>query len=325
MVYKTVFNIDFNHSYFLDEGEAKFSTMTDEEKEDALHEYNVNDYLKIVPTKATENMMINHHLLFKPHAFGFRVMVESLEKIVGANKKYTPIITVGDDQYLTFGIIASDPFFESYSQIVSLDDIRLYLFGNEKPSTEDSGFANIFTSDGTIDTAFLLKESSTRRLVHDIASEDEALKTFPDEFSIANIPSSNIDNDKESESIHRYIRSKKRNGLLGFIRLKVKGDSNKNLFEFDTTDPADVKQYILDSTPEFTLSFKNRKTFWRYINTSKNFTLTTLATKPLTKNGFVKIEPADFSPEPTEVINYPNPRPNSIRKENNKYYSEIFI
>ena len=325
MVYKTIFNIIVNHGYFLDEGEDKFSNMNQKEKEGALKNYDINDYLRIAPTEATKTIMNNHRLLFRPHAFGFRILAETIEKKVALDTKYSPLILLADDLNFTFRIVATDPFFDSYSQIVSRDDMRLYLFTNKKPSTEADGFANIFTSDGTIDTSFLLKENSTRKLVYEVAKEDESLKTISNLFSIANIPVANIDKVEEVKQIRRYVRSKKRNGLLGFIRLRVKGDANHNLFEFDNSDPTHIKQYVLGTAPEFTLRFKNRKTFWRYINTSKNFMLTTKATKPLTKNGFVKIEASDFDPEPTVPLNYPNPRPDSIKKENNKYYSEIFI
>ncbi|WP_299551308.1 hypothetical protein [Seonamhaeicola sp.] len=330
MIFKSIFNIRLYHGYFLNDGESNFSGMSDLNKNRILKNYKVSEFLEVRPTDATKKALKNHRILFKPHTSGFRLLVSVIEH---TDTKSSPLIPFEDDLNFTFGIYANDPYFDNYSQVVNRIDRRLYLFSNRIPATEDAGFANIFTDDGTVDTSFLLKETSTRNLMAAIAFENEALTENTDTFSITNsfrdieAKVNLTDAEKKplkNEILNEALLAEKRNGLLGFIRLFVKGDANKNLLKFETV-ATQVEQYVLETTPLFTLSFKNRKTFWRYIKPSDNIILTTDATKPLTKNGFVKIEPSDFNPAPTEDHHYPNPRPDIIRKEGNKYYSEIFI
>ena len=46
---------------------------------------------------------------------------------------------------------------------------------------------------------------------------------------------------------------------------------------------------------------------------------------PLTKNGKVEIEKTDVTPQPQGTLFFPNPTIDSITKEEQDYYSEIFI
>lgn len=334
MFYKTLFNINIHHAYFLDDGEAKFSSMSPPEKIEQLQRYRTSDYLKIIPTATTASVMRNYRMLLKPHKQGFRVLTTALEKEILTETKYSPIIDLDNDLTLTFAIHAKDIFFNNYTQITARDNNRLYLFSNIKPSTEAVGFGNIFTEDGKIDSSFLLTAESSRNLITTISGEDEFFNNETTLFSMIHKIEAINENtqlspsEKENaikEMLHQYIQCNKKNGLIGYVRLTAKGDSTHHLLEFDESDINDIKQYVLEPTPEFTLSFKNRRTHWRFIKLSDDITLTTENKKPLTKNGFVEIEASDFNPEPTEDFNYPNPTADSIKKENNNYYSEVFI
>ena len=325
MIYRSVFNMNIRHAYFLDEGEEVFSDMPDDEKYELLRKYRLSDYLKIVPTAATKHIIKGHRLLFKAHSQGFRVVSKVIGEPVAEPLKFSPLIFLQDDLNLTFGLYINDAYFENYTQIADKGDPTLYLFSNVRPTTEDVGFANIFTADGSIDPDFLLREESTRHLVHNIALEDKFFGSGLDRFSIANIAATDIDSPESIDLINQHIKSKKYDGLVGYVRLTIKGDDNNHLLEFDDSDSNNIKQYILPQPPEFNLSFKNRKTFWRYIGFNEDSVLTTDTTKPLVKNGFVQIESSDFDPAPTEDKHYPNPTILSIKKEDSNYYSEIFI
>lgn len=79
----------------------------------------------------------------------------------------------------------------------------------------------------------------------------------------------------------------------------------------------------------FSISFSNRKTFWRYIHKgNEGFQLETTAEKPLTKSGFIEIDPnVDFESAPSSIqdFDFPNPDYKAIKHQNDKYYSEIYI
>lgn len=101
-------------------------------------------------------------------------------------------------------------------------------------------------------------------------------------------------------------------GKFGFIRIHPRGEAD----ELHFTD-ASMTNFI-DPTPNETITFKNRKTFWRYVNTSDGTVAhTTGSKKPLTKYGHIEIEDSG-----TE---YPNPSVNLIIKEDGKFYSETFV
>ena len=325
MIYRTLFNINFHHAYFLNKGDDVFSGLPENERMKILRNYKVSDYLKVVPTLSTQHTIKGYRLLFKPHSEGFRMGSQALTEGDSDPVKYTPLIALPNDLTLTYKLYSTDPYFENYTQITSKSNNGLYLFSNLKPDSETSDFANIFTSDGGVDPDFLLTEEGARRIVHTIAFEDEFFNSNNNRFSIAHIDKSNIDAPDNVALLEKYIQTQKSKGLIGFIRLSVKGDNNHNVLEFDESNPANIKQYIQNLPLQFTLGFKNRRTFWRYNGDFEGAPWVTSDTKPLVKNGFIPIGTSDFNPEPAVEHHFPNPKVNLIKKEESKYYSDIFI
>ncbi|MFC4635107.1 hypothetical protein ACFO3O_14400 [Dokdonia ponticola] len=346
MFYKALFNINIHHGYFLDSGEDKFlpievddTELPDIEKEKALIPYNVHDYLKVIPTQKTQRTCRNHRMLIRPHKQGFRVLVETQE----SGEKFMPIIPFDDDAVLTFEVHAKDAYFHNYTDLIDISENRCYLFSNIVPEDQIETFESIFeNSGGLIDERFLLKAPTTRELLKNIAAEDAAINTtIIEQFSITNVielieaDETLTELQKEGEiekALNKLIQEKKKKGVVGHIRMHIKGDDDNNLLEFDDTDPDNIIQYTLETTPEFTLSFINKKTFWRYISVSDNATLTTNSTKWSTKNGFIEIKTEDFDPDgldpadtnPEDYV-FPNPTVKAVKKEDDDYYSEIFI
>lgn len=346
MFYKALFNMNIHHGYFLDSGDQKFlpideddNKLSDLEKEKALIPYSINEYLKVVPSKTTQALCKNHRMLLRPHKQGFRLLIETEEN----EEKYTPIIPLDDDTVLTFEVRATDPYFHNYTDIVDISKNRIYLFSNSIPEDQIDAFETIFDANGgLIDKRFLAKAPASRDVIRAIATEDDATQpTLSDQFSIT----STIDRIEADENLtetqkenqvkkvlNALIQEKKKQGVIGYIRLFIKGDDEHHLLEYDETDPDDIIQYTPETPPEFTLSFINKKTFWRYISTSENVMLTTNSTKWSAKNGFIEIKTEDFDadglePEDTNPENYvfPNPTVTTVKKEEDDYYSEIFI
>jgi hypothetical protein len=267
-------------------------------------------------------------MLIKTHNQGFRLITNALEKDVLGETKYNPLIQLEDDTVLTFAIYATDSNFNNYTDLIDTTENRLYLFSNVVDSLENP-ITNIFTGDGIIDTDYLLSINDTKAIIQAIIDEDDAIGNTVQQFSLANrialIKEDTLLTALEKTTqidaiITQYIKEYKRNGLIGFIRLKVKGDTNNDLFEFISGE-----QYIIEPTLAFNLRFKNRNTFWRYIHTADEVTLTTDQANPLTKNGFIEIDETHFIPQPTEDYKYPNPTANIVKEESSNYFSEIFI
>ncbi len=135
-----------------------------------------------------------------------------------------------------------------------------------------------------------------------------------------------IDNDyiiseTSTKKIAEPFGESEKRGAIGIISLKMKGDNS-------VLNILDNQKKIITPTPSFKIHFNNRKTFWKYIKTNSVFEVETSLEKPLTKNGFVEIDPAvDFTTNPAEALDYqyPNPSIKSIQKIASKTYSQIFI
>ncbi len=338
MQYKTLFNINIHHGYFLDNGQKKFLTsnnnnaMSDDEKKEALRNYDVSKYLEVTPTKNTQAILKNYRMLIKGDNQGFRVLASTLET---EQDKFKPIIRLEDELTLTFQLKAIDPYFYNYTQSTALTNDRMYLFTNKKPVGESNDFETVFqNNDGKIDGSFLLKEASTRTLIRTIGEEDEQITN---QFSIANEiniieTEDTLTNGEKTTLINAFldtiIKKQKKKGVIGFVRLTIKGDdSTQDLLNFE-----DPNQYTLNTYPDFTISFINKRTFWRFISLKDGAVLTTKNKKWSSKNGYLEIKSSDFNPaglEPPDTnpddYNFPNPTAEIIKKENNKYYSEVFI
>ena len=263
-----------------------------------------------------------------PHKQGFKLVTNALEKTILGNKKYKPVVPLENDTVLMFAIYTTDPNFNNYTEIADTLDHTLYLLSNSVTNF-GTPVTNIFDGNGTLDANYLMSENDTRTLVQIVIDEEEKVTDSITQFSFAHIISTiknddtltNLEKDTKVETVlNQYIIKEKRNGLVGYFRLKVKGDSNKDLFQF-----IGGEQYVTDTMIEFTSRFKNRNTFWRYINTVDEITLTTDEVKPLTKNGFIEINETDFNPQPVQDYQYPNPTATIVKEENSNYYTEIFI
>lgn len=346
MFYKALFNINIHHGYFLDSGDNKFLPIEDDdnelpdmEKEKALIPYNVHEYLKLVPTQKTQRVCKNHRMLVRPHKQGFRVLVETQED----GEQFTPTISFRDDTVFTFEVHAKDAYFHNYTDLAAISENKCYLFSNSIPEDQTETFETIFENGGgLIDERFLLNAPATRELLKNIAEEDASVNTnVIEQFSITNVielieaDETLTEAQKEDTietALNKLIQEKKKKGIIGYIRMYIKGDDDNDLLEFDDTDPDNIIQYTLETTPEFTLSFINKRTFWRYISVSDNAMLTTNSTKWSTKNGFIEIKTEDFDPEgldpadtnPEDYV-FPNPTVKAVKKEDDDYYSEIFI
>jgi len=130
---------------------------------------------------------------------------------------------------------------------------------------------------------------------------------------------SNVYLASEETSAHLIaaLQPSEQQNVFGLISLTVKGDNTSGNIV------TNLGKLI---SPNFKIHFDNRKTLWKYINRKAGTEIKTNAAKPLTRSGFVEIDPlTDFTPSQPPESQYPNPSVKSITKINSEYYSEIFI
>ncbi|MFT7900825.1 hypothetical protein VBY74_12680 [Tenacibaculum ascidiaceicola] len=356
-MYKTLFNINIYHSYFLDEGERTFfelnggnngvTPLTDEEKKRLEEQYDIGKFLSIQPTQETKKSLKNHRLLLRGHKKGVRVLSETIKVITEEGNqevdRYSSIITLPDSLTLTFYLKVHHPHFENFSNIIEKKEQQLYYLSNKSSSV-----INLFETISEVKkwSSFLISDSETRKLLHQLESEKELDTATPNLVTIANIDTSELDvietkitnaiplNEEEQkviDAINSFVQRIKNNGVIGIAQIQISGDNNTNLTEEvlaknEETEVFDVSQQcLLKEFPEFAICIENRNTFWRYTKRSEELVMTTSEEKPLTLNGRVEIDKQDVVPQPQEDYYFPNPTPESIKKESQDYYSEIFI
>lgn len=353
MVYKTLFNMNLLHAYFLDRGVKKFHAanladeLTSAEKEDAEKDYEIQKFLQIIPNKRTKEVARNYKLLIRNHNKGIRVLASTLKVNtkdgLDTVERYSPVIELSEDLVLTFYIKATDNFFENYTDCVGKREDQLYYLSNITSSA-----SSVFDATSTIETwdNFLISAKETRRLLYELEKENEFVSNTPKRVSIADITSDEIDaieakvtaetvlNEEEQEvfdALNQAISVLKNSKVIGVIQLKISGDNNTEFTEElntenETSGDFDVpKQCLLSEEIDFKVYIENKKTFWRYNQKAENQIMVTNQTQPLTKNGRVDISKTDVSPEPSATFFFPNPTIQSISKESENYYSEIFI
>ncbi|AXB57651.1 hypothetical protein [Flavobacterium fluviale] len=123
--------------------------------------------------------------------------------------------------------------------------------------------------------------------------------------------------EETSAHLIAALQPSEQQNVFGLISLTIKGDNTSGNIV------TNLGKLI---SPNFKIHFDNRKTLWKYINRKAGTEIKTNAAKPLTRSGFVEIDPlTDFTPSQPPESQYPNPSVKSITKINSDYYSEIFI
>ncbi|WP_166920211.1 hypothetical protein [Flavobacterium poyangense] len=113
------------------------------------------------------------------------------------------------------------------------------------------------------------------------------------------------------------LHPSEKQGVFGLVSLTLQGDNSPENI---------VDNFGKLLSPNYKIHFDNRKTLWKYINRKAATEIETNTAKPLTRSGFVEIDPlTDFTPAEPVNSHYPNPSVRSITKSNGDYYSEIFI
>ncbi|WP_372756869.1 hypothetical protein [Mariniflexile sp.] len=343
MFYKPLFKVNIHHGYFLDSNDKKFlpvdetdDVLSEIEKKDALGKYAINEFLTISPYGATLSLLKYQRLLLRYNSEGFCLLISALKE----ENKYEPFIFLNETTTFTFEVRATDAYFNNYTNLKDLNENRLYLFTNQVPEGQSVNFKNVFVDDGgPIDDRYLLNSKASQDLIRQLNEEEEAFHTSKNQFSLSYIINLIEENknltaqekrDEIAALLNASIQKKRKNNVIGYLRICAKGDNDSHILDFD--DANNRKQYLLETPPSITLSFVNRKTFWRYISKSDNAKLTTNRKLWSMKNGFIEIKSDHFDinglePPTTNPANYvfPNPRVTSVKKEGEDYYSEIFI
>ncbi|WP_162339772.1 hypothetical protein [Cyclobacterium salsum] len=108
---------------------------------------------------------------------------------------------------------------------------------------------------------------------------------------------------------------------VGLLLIRMQGESGAR-------NVININQSLKITPTVFKIHFNNRSTYWRFLQASSGTEIETNQPKPLTKNGFVELDPeADFDVDAGSIsqFRFPNPGIKRINSDGNNYYSEITI
>jgi len=225
--------------------------------------------------------------LLKNHQLLLRNSADSLRIMVRMREAESqePFIPISQDTVLLFGITYQNPYFEHYTDMEFLGEKKVFL-ANNPPNI--SGF--------------------------------DAFQPMPVQEGVFFTPQFTIEGLQFNELL-TYYNVVDGTPLKGILALYMSGQSGEyNILNGNGT----VKQ----NPTTFYLMFDNRKTIWKYIQPSLSFTAETVIPKPLTKSGFVTLNPvADFSgtTEFPPAFQFPNPSIHSLKRDEDKIISEIYL
>lgn len=247
--YKPIFQVNFYHHYFLDNGTIAFDSSASL-KLQQLEKYDFTSFLRVVPSLKTQSILRGQRLTVKNTPNGISVWGK-VEETAPDSGIYQPYITLSQNQELQFLLYVEHALFENYSTVTANPN-RPFFFSNKKPLTEAGSFQYIDKEDTTSGVElYTISEGSF-----------EVIKKGLTHF----------------ESI----------GLFGIISLEMAGDNTvpwdgnpRNILNVDGTLPGSI--------PTFKIQFLNRSTIWNYINPIDNTLIHSSdpTTLPLVKNGII--------------------------------------
>ncbi|HNW50974.1 MAG TPA: hypothetical protein PKH79_07830 [Prolixibacteraceae bacterium] len=285
--YKTLFEVNILHFFFLNKGANEFFSMDDSEKTKQLDHYNLNDFFKITPTTTTQKLLNGSKLLFKTFQKKISVITQITE-----DDETKPFIPLSDDLSLTFLLQTTDSRFFNYTNLNINDTGKIYYFSNRILNTEPGTFPLIQKNGdtGSVDETHLLSEESTKK-------------------ELSNL------NAKEKEQ------------LFGIIRIFMKGETSTTDVTDPSGNiktPCPTFQILFSNRKTFwRYIFRQEQTVTESCDVefeeSSPKILTTKVSQPLTEIGFVSIK--------LRGKELPNPNSNLIKSNTtgDRFYSEIYM
>ena len=129
--YTRLFTVRIMHGYFLNQGNTDFMTLAESEQLKTELTYNVSDFMHVVPSASTKELMKNRGMVFRMEPKGFLVgiKIDQEAKESGQLKAFIPL---EDEVRLRFFIQIKDPYFFNYSNLsLTNSSNKVYRFHNE--------------------------------------------------------------------------------------------------------------------------------------------------------------------------------------------------
>lgn len=303
-VYRSLFNVELLHHYFLDEGKEVYGDDLDADKmAKNLSMYRVSNFMDIRPSKRTVKTLKNYRSRFIKSNHGFQV--------VTASEGDNPFIPFSQDLSFDFIVRITDQFFENYTNIIINRSEPLYL-SNVTPDIPEE------LEEGEEKTAIPVSFC--------LLSEFETSLTKGSPLLTPPMVSREIELDE--------IESRELLGAFAVIRIHLNGEAGEITLT-DVGNGGNGEEEFNVTLPEVVLMFENRTTTWKYHRSKDSVQVhETAGELPLTKHGYISVIDGDAkeypNPSARMIYNgedemYKDTDDNLVVEDADKKYSRIFI
>jgi len=252
--YKILFSVNILHHYFLDNGRVVF-LFDKTKKQPELSNYDVRQFLAIVPTASTSEKLKNLRAIYRATSMGFLVAVpEGVE--------------VKDE--LVFMAIPTDPLFNNYTTLTLRGqkiETSTYEEGNETKYFRVKHNVFVLTNNAPKENLYLSSEIANK----------------PDDYQVEEIfreADGNIYQataDEAAENAVKQLKEPLPNGFVSNADIPFKTLHGVNFRGIELTEEMrdDVfallkidaeKKHFEEESPAFEVHFKSRATYWRYFD-----------------------------------------------------------
>lgn len=287
VTYKPLFEVKILHHYFLDKGNTNFFSMSEEQKEKRLADFDLSSVFAIIPSAETRRKLAGHRMVFKAKTTGFTVWVN-----VSAESDDTPMVSLNDPLELTFMLKLVNHTFFNFTDLDLANAGKLFFFSNRKPEGETPDFPLIKKSNQT--------QAVNNNYVLNSTGQIAELNRY-----------SNGEQDRLFGLVRIFMQADKATLNVTTNQQKIRNPHPQFQIVFDNRETIWRYYFVEDQQVKGQDDVKKENGSARQ--------LVTKTPHPLTQNGFVPIELGGVElPNPDAALVKPN-------TANNKIYSEIYM
>lgn len=271
--YKRLFEVRVLHHYWLDEGAVVFDLIPQTKKNQRLQTYDMRAFLAVRPTVATEKLMASFGCLFRETALGFIVAAHDAA-VLPADTVFDFMVTVKDSRFYDYTALTLRP--QEIYELHNESDKTTYRYKENVPLLSN------LTGTTRAGALFLSKEPPS------LATDDQVESLFLFGGMLVQLtgdgPNAAMQKlDDHADKLPAYVNqgdvpvTAPPPGLSGaptrgirltdgmaddvFALLSLRA-ANENNASFSFVDAGHPKT----TPPVYQVRFKNRATFWRYLD-----------------------------------------------------------
>ena len=128
--YRTLFQVDVAHDYFLNRGNVVFEAQASAEQASLTELWSVSSVFEIVPDESTLATLRGHKIIFRTTAAGFFAAVQLDSSAIDLR----PLVSPGANFKLTFSMRLTDRRFANYTEL-GPTVTSFYRFGNDSQNS----------------------------------------------------------------------------------------------------------------------------------------------------------------------------------------------